>query len=237
MIVLIHVIRVFYIHYQSQGVCFEECKAKVNTHEKVSPDLQIFHSRQEGKSLLGAREFYFQILVDFIWISPNALHSGVLFSVGKIKSNFTRNVIKFFYSYTAVERASRFLRCQPERETEKYHLNKCAMKILCRCFVNSWEIVHEMFPLRLQWKFSANNEREGFDKIKMCSKFTLPELWRQCSAMRHCYYSISPCRVAILSPILQPNTVPIALIRPAKLHMKFAFIVQQFKHFSRCLNK
>lgn len=26
------------------------------------------HQRRKGRSLLGAREFYFQILVDFIWI-------------------------------------------------------------------------------------------------------------------------------------------------------------------------
>lgn len=64
MIVLIHVIRVFYVHYQSHAEgSFEEGKSEESFLSSSENPIQ-----DEGKSLLGAREFYFQILVDFIWI-------------------------------------------------------------------------------------------------------------------------------------------------------------------------
>lgn len=67
MIVLIHVMRTFYVHYQSFGRGegkFSEVKVKVKIMKMFFSFLftcKISILDDEGKSLLGAGEFYFHI--------------------------------------------------------------------------------------------------------------------------------------------------------------------------------
>lgn len=153
-----------------------------------------------------------------------------LYFVDKIKSNFTRNVIKILlFLYCCRERVAFLLEHGTEKISLKQMCNENSLSMFLWKAGKSIFIRRRDFPLRLQWKFPSVAATSGsIWQNQNSTQSSFSSSWVYDGNATLLLFNFPPVASKFS---LQPNTKPIALIRPAKLPVKFAFIVSAIQTF------